>query len=80
MFDFELYSESCRAKKKESVEGERWRERTTDDEKLRERQPELLGNQSTEEQRGRSYTPPAACVCVCLRRLDCLREEWWWWC
>lgn len=27
----------------------------------------LLGNQSTEEQRGRSYTLPAVCLCVSPR-------------
>lgn len=46
-----------------------------------------LVTKATEEQRGWSCTPPAACVCVivrvcvCVRALDCLREErccsWW---
>lgn len=36
---------------------------------------ELLGNQSTEEQRGRSYTPPAVCVFVSV----CVSEDWTAW-
>lgn len=67
-----LIERECRERERDGM-----RERTG--EKWRERQPKLLGNQSAEEQRGRTYTPPAARVC--LRGLDCLREEWWccWW-